>query len=50
MLINDVATQAAARLNLIRGRDNTWRGRCPACSYAKSTLELRVQCDRLEVG
>jgi putative DNA primase/helicase len=49
MLIKDVVAQAAARLNLIRGRDNIWRGRCPACRYAKSTLELRVQCDRIEV-
>jgi hypothetical protein len=49
MLINDVAAQAAAHLNLIRGRDNIWRGRCPACSYAKSTLEVRVQYDRIEV-
>jgi Toprim domain len=49
MLINDVAAQAAARLNLTRGRDNIWRGRCPACGYAKPTLELAVQCDRIEV-
>jgi hypothetical protein len=49
MLINDVAAQAAAHLNLIRGRDNIWRGRCPACGYAKSTLELGVRCDRIEV-
>jgi hypothetical protein len=49
MLINDVVTQAAARLNLIYGRDNIWRGRCPACGYAKPTLELGVQCDRIEI-
>jgi hypothetical protein len=49
MLINDVAAHAAARLNLIRGRDYKWRGRCPACGYAKPTLELGVQCDRIEV-
>jgi hypothetical protein len=49
MIINDVATQAAARLNLIRGRDNIWRGRCPACGYAKPTLEFRVQGDRIEI-
>jgi hypothetical protein len=49
MLINDVAAQAAARLNLIRGRDYKWRGRCPACGYAKPTLELAVQRDRIEV-
>lgn len=47
--INDVATQAAARLNLTRGRDNIWRGRCPACGYAKPTLELAVQRDRIVV-
>jgi hypothetical protein len=49
MLINDVATQAATRLNLTRGRDNIWRGRCPACGYAKPTLELAVQRDRIVV-
>jgi hypothetical protein len=47
--LRDVVAQAAARLNLILGRDNIWRGRCPACSYAKATLELGVQCDRIEV-
>ena len=50
MLINDVAAQAAARLNMIRGRDNRWRGRCPACGYAKPTLELAVQRDRILVS
>jgi hypothetical protein len=49
MLINDFAAQAAARLNLTRGRDNIWRGRCPACGYAKPSLELGVRCDRIEV-
>jgi hypothetical protein len=49
VLINDFAAQAAARLNLIRGRDNIWRGRCPACSYAKPSLELAVQGDRIVV-
>jgi len=45
MLINDIAAQAAARLNLSRGRDNIWRGRCPVCGYAKPSLELAVQQD-----
>ena len=49
MLINDVATQAAARLNLTRGRDCIWRGRCPACGYAKPTFELAIQRDRIVV-
>ena len=49
MLIKDVATQAAARLNLTRGRDNIWRGRCPVCGYAKPSLELAVQQDRIAV-
>jgi putative DNA primase/helicase len=49
MLINELATQAAARLNLTRGRDNIWRGRCPACGYAKPTLELAMQRDRIVV-
>jgi hypothetical protein len=31
MSIVDIATEAAARLNLTRGRDNKWRGRCPEC-------------------
>jgi hypothetical protein len=49
MLINDVATQAAARLNLTRGRDNIWRGRCPVCAYAKPSLELAVHRDRIVI-
>ena len=49
MLIDDVAAQAAARLNLTRGRDNIWRGRCPVCGYAKQSLELAVQRDRIVV-
>jgi hypothetical protein len=49
MIITDIATETAARLNLARGRDQIWRGRCPACSYAKPTLELTVQRDRIMV-
>ena len=48
--IIDIATEAAARLNLTRGRDNKWRGRCPACGYAKPTLEVAVEQDRLAVS
>jgi DNA primase len=48
--IVEVATEAAARLNLVRGRDNKWRGRCPACGYAKHTLELAVERDRIAVS
>ena len=43
MSIIDIATEAAARLNLARGRDNKWRGRCPACGYSKPTLEVAVE-------
>jgi hypothetical protein len=50
MLITEIATQAAARLNLIRGRDNRWRGHCPACGYAKPTLEVAVERDRIAVS
>jgi Toprim domain len=46
----EIATEAAARLNLIHGRDNKWRGRCPACGYAKHTLELAVELDRIAVS
>ena len=49
MSIIDIATEAAARLNLTRGRDNKWRGRCPACGYAKPTLEVAVEQDRIAV-
>jgi Toprim domain len=49
MSIIDIATEAAARLNLTRGRDNKWRGRCPSCGYAKPTLELAVEQDRIAV-
>jgi hypothetical protein len=48
--IIDIATEAAARLNLTRGRDNKWRGRCLACSYAKPTLEVAVEQDRIAVS
>ena len=50
MSIIDIATEAAARLNLTRGRDNKWRGRCPACGYAKPTLEVAVEQDRIAVS
>jgi hypothetical protein len=50
MIITDLATHAAARLNLTRGRDNKWRGHCPACGYSKPTLELAVQQDRIAVS
>jgi uncharacterized Zn finger protein len=49
MSIIDIATEAAARLNLTRGRDNKWRGRCPACGYAKPTLEVAIERDRITV-
>jgi hypothetical protein len=48
--IVDIATEAAARLNLTHGRDNKWRGRCPACGYTKHTLELAVEQDRIAVS
>ena len=50
MKIIDIATEAAARLNLTRGRDNKWRGRCPACGYPKPTLEVAVEQDRIAVS
>ena len=50
MSIVDIATEAAARLNLTRGRDNKWRGRCPACGYDKPTLEVAVEQDRIAVS
>ena len=48
--ILDIAIAAATRLNLTRGRDNKWRGRCPACGYAKLTLEVAVEQDRIAVS
>jgi Toprim domain len=48
--LTEIATQAAARLNLIRGRDNRWRGRCPACGYPKPTFEVAVEQDRIAVS
>ena len=50
MSIVDMATEAAARLNLTRGRDNKWRGHCPACGYAKPTLEVAVEQDRIAIS
>jgi Toprim domain len=48
--IADIVAHAAARLNLTRGRDSKWRGRCPACGYAKPTLEVAVEQDRIAVS
>ena len=48
--IINIAIEAAARLNLTRGRDNKWRGRCPACGYAKPTLEIAIEDDRIAVS
>jgi Toprim domain len=48
--IVDIGIEAAARLNLTRGRDNKWRGRCPACGYGKHTLEVAVEQDRIAVS
>jgi putative DNA primase/helicase len=47
--IADIAARAAARLNLTRGRNGKWRGRCPACGYGKPTLEVAVEQDRIAV-
>jgi hypothetical protein len=48
--IADIVARAAARLNLTRGRDGKWRGRRPACGYAKPTLEVAVEQDRIAVS
>ncbi len=48
-IAEEAATEAAARLNLTLGRDNKWRGRCPACGYHKPTLEVGVEHDRIAV-
>jgi hypothetical protein len=48
--IPELAACAAARLNLTHGRDGKWRGRCPACGYAKPTLEVAVEQDRIAVS
>jgi Toprim domain len=50
MSIIDITAEAAARLNLTRRRDNKWRGRCPACGYAKPTLEIAVEQDRIAIS
>jgi hypothetical protein len=41
--VQRIAAGAATRLNLALGRDDVWRGRCPSCCYAKSTLEIKVR-------
>jgi hypothetical protein len=48
--ITDIVADAAARLNLLQGRDRIWRGRCPACGYSKSTLEIALQDDRIAIS
>jgi hypothetical protein len=50
MIIAEIVNEAAARLNLIRGRDDRWRGRCPACSYSKPTLEVALQDGRIAIS
>src|SRR4051812_33503813 len=44
------AAQAAARLNLHRGRDGTYPGRCPCCGYGKPTLSITVRSAGIVVG
>jgi hypothetical protein len=50
MLINDITTQPARRLNLTRGRNNSWRGRRAACDYSKPAVEAPVERDRVAVS
>jgi hypothetical protein len=48
--LQDLAAQAAGRLNLTRGHDGVWRGRCPSCGYAKPSLAMKVASDRIEIS
>jgi hypothetical protein len=48
--VADIVAHAAARLNLTRGCDSKGRGRCPACGYAKPTLEVAVEQNRIAVS
>jgi hypothetical protein len=48
--IADIAADAAARLNLIQGRDRKWRGRCPVCGYTKPTLEIALEDGRIAIS
>jgi hypothetical protein len=49
--IEQIAAEAAARLNLAVGRDDrVWRGRCPVCGYGKPTLEIKIEDDRLAIS
>ena len=48
--IADIAARAAARLNLTFGRDGKWRGRRPACDYAKPPLEVALEDDCIAVS
>ena len=50
MVIADIAADAAARLNLIQGRDRKWRGRCPVCGYTKPTLEIALEDGRIAIS
>jgi len=49
-ILQCVAVQAASRLNLILGRDNDWRGRCPCCGYGKPTLTLTVRKQGISIS
>jgi putative DNA primase/helicase len=50
MIIAEIVSEAAARLNLIQGRDGKWRGPCPACSYSKPTLEIALHDGRIAIA
>jgi Toprim domain len=50
MDISEIAAKAASHLNLTLGRDNRWRGRCPVCCYAKPTLEVAIEQDRIAIS
>jgi putative DNA primase/helicase len=49
-LVQRIVTQAATRLNLVLGRDDIWRGRCPSCCYGKSTLQIKVRCQGISIA
>src|SRR5215207_9988928 len=48
--VQSFASRAAARLNLGKGFDGRWRGRCPSCGYAKPTLTMALEGDRIAIS
>lgn len=46
----DIAAKAARLFCLTLGRDDTWHGCCPVCSYANHTLAMKAQGEQIALS